>query len=180
VLLGTDTKHPGKYVEAERADKRRKSQLKQGNAPVKVNLPERETGQANDTADRRNYWGELAVWSERHIGTLLVDAKEQGVIKQGGDKKQADTLSVWLGTDTDTQARAISSRSQKLAALSESAISDAIATLIDAGDEVSKAAVRRTVAGAHVSNNSGENEWYTPSEYIEAARKVPVTLCYRH
>ena len=30
--------------------------------------------------------------------------------------------------------------------------------------------------GAHVSNNSGENEWYTPSRFIESARIVMGTI----
>jgi hypothetical protein len=34
--------------------------------------------------------------------------------------------------------------------------------------EVAREAVKR----AHVTNNSGNNEWYTPAAFIEAARAV--------
>ena len=47
---------------------------------------------------------------------------------------------------------------------------------LEAGD-VSSTMTREDVAairgvGAHVGNNSGDNEWYTPIEYIKAARAV--------
>jgi phage N-6-adenine-methyltransferase len=38
--------------------------------------------------------------------------------------------------------------------------------------ELTTAGALRLAKGAHVSNNSGENEWYTPPQYIESARKV--------
>lgn len=39
-------------------------------------------------------------------------------------------------------------------------------------DDMSRRAVLRHLNGAHVGANSGDNEWYTPADYITAARKV--------
>jgi ParB family chromosome partitioning protein len=38
--------------------------------------------------------------------------------------------------------------------------------------EVTQAGLLKIANGSHVSLNSGENEWYTPPEYIEAAREA--------
>lgn len=49
-----------------------------------------------------------------------------------------------------------------------------IRTATDA-DQITRSALLQElcpVPGAHVGNNSGDNEWYTPREYIEAARAL--------
>lgn len=43
---------------------------------------------------------------------------------------------------------------------------------IAAQPEAAKEVIREAVKKAHVANNSGNNEWYTPSKYIELARSV--------
>lgn len=133
----------------------------------------------SQTSERRNYWGELAIWSERRIGELMIEAKETGVVKPGRNKKAkspasvaGETLKEMLGTETDVEAQHISSRSQRLAEHATEEIEIAIESLKADGEEVSKAALKRKLVGAHVGHNSGENEWYTQSIHIEAARKV--------
>ena len=53
-------------------------------------------------------------------------------------------------------------------------VQGAIDGMVERGEEPTRAGLRREVEirKAHVSNNSGNNEWYTPSPFIEAARAV--------
>jgi phage N-6-adenine-methyltransferase len=44
------------------------------------------------------------------------------------------------------------------------------------GWEISSAGLQRIAKNPHVSFNTGNNEWYTPVEYIEAARRVLGTI----
>lgn len=58
---------------------------------------------------------------------------------------------------------------RKLESLSDAAIAEAGERASAEGREVTLAEIKRT---AHVCHNSGVSEWYTPAEYIEAARRV--------
>ena len=65
-----------------------------------------------------------------------------------------------------------SSRWQKEAKVNEDVFEEYIRECNDEQREVTQAGLLKLADPCHVSHNSVENEWYTPSKYIEAARTV--------
>ena len=96
---------------------------------------------------------------ELRWGELLGDGKPGR--PSGGETSHASE---------DSLAKDDRARFRKLAANRERVV-EAIRTADDA-DALTRAALLRTANGAHVGNNNGDNEWYTPVEYIKSAAAV--------
>jgi len=130
----------------------------------------------NKNLERRNYWGELAIWSTRRMGVIIREGQDKGVIASKGQPKKVISHDVILLEDIGIEPMQ-SSRAKELADVPEETIREFVTRQNDIGDEVSKAGLKRFATGtekagtaAHVSQNTGVPEWYTPSDYIEAAR----------
>jgi len=125
------------------------------------------------TLSMQNEYAAAKLRCQRRGGQLL-KAME---LRAGRKAKNPDTVSGLqdqLGTDTADKAWAISSRWQRIADVPDDVFND----LVDvekqttAEEEITAAALLRKSKAVHVSQNTGLPEWYTPPEYIEAARTV--------
>jgi len=116
-----------------------------------------------DGLDAQNAAAEFKLRAERKAGEMLAAME-----KHNGDP--------WLHHATRLEDLGIektqSCRWQREAKVPESDFEAYIASCRDEGREVTQSGLLKIANGSHVSLNSGENEWYTPPEILDAARST--------
>lgn len=121
---------------------------------------------------------EIRIRAERRLGEMIREQKESVGLQAGArgiGKPKSGVPEEYPTIPTLADAgisKKLSSRSQAIASIPED---DFEATLYEHREEqqaVTARTMERLANRAHVANNSGNNEWYTPSKYIESARIV--------
>lgn len=117
----------------------------------------------------QNQAAELKLRAERKAGALLAEMdKNPG----GGDRSTGDGVSPVPTVESLGITKKQSSRWQQEAKVADEAFEKFVNDLVQAGEELTQAALLKIARGPHVGNNSGDNEWYTPERYIEPFRNL--------
>lgn len=119
-----------------------------------------------ESLEAQNHAAEIKLRAERAAGEMLA-GMEKAKPGPKKDRSQVGTELSGLGINKNQ-----SSRWQKEASVPEEEFEGWIAAANEAGSELTQSGLLKLAKAAHVSQSVGENEWYTPAQYIEAARET--------
>jgi ParB family chromosome partitioning protein len=125
---------------------------------------------AAESLETQNAAAEIKLRAERKAGEMLAAMEKQ----DGGDAAKARPHHV---TELPPSLKDLgitkmqSSRWQKEATVSDEVFEQLVSDCRDEQKELTQSLVLKAAGAGHVSQATGENEWYTPSEYIELARQ---------
>lgn len=128
-------------------------------------------------AELQNIIAEQKLRTQRVLGRLIKEGQQKGEVRKQSD---GQSRSITEGNTSKLSDIGITPKQshvfQQIAKIPEQKFEEFITEkkqdVKDAVAELTTAGALRLSKGTHVSNNSGENEWYTPACYIESARKV--------
>lgn len=110
--------------------------------------------------EEANEYAQITIEAARAVGEIL------GVNIKQGERTDLTSQSI------EKLPSATASHYRRLGRKSAEAVEAYKATCNESREIMSKAGFLRFGEGAHVAHNSGENEWYTPPQFLDAAREV--------
>jgi phage N-6-adenine-methyltransferase len=126
-------------------------------------------------AELQNIIAEQKIRTQRVLGRLIKEGQGRGELRKRNDNQYNASDKKELADIGVTKKQ--SSVYQKIASIPEAQFESHIAekkqNVENAVNELTTAGILHFAnTGAHVSNNSGDNEWYTPKEYLDAVKSV--------
>lgn len=127
---------------------------------------------ASDSLEAANAAAEIKLRAERKAGEMLA-AMEKNKGGRPAEKTTGTVPEVLAPSLSDLGIKEDQSkRWQREAKVPEDQFEAYVESCNESSQELTQAGLLKIANGSHVSLNSGENEWYTPPEYIEAAREA--------